>query len=72
MPDHEPSVDDDPKWWVLVDGEVYIRDPVDDAAAGVALHDEIVRLVRARGVTRDRVSLVRVGKAWGRAHYVGS
>ena len=68
----EPSVDDTPVWWVLIDGSWYMRNPVEDASEAIALHDELVRLVARRGISRDRVSLVRVGKAWGWAHYVGS
>lgn len=68
----EGAVDDDLVWWVLVDGYVFLNEPVADGAEALKEHARTVEMMAKRGVDRARISLVQVGRLWGRSHFTGS
>lgn len=70
----EPDIEDDPVWWVLVKGRVYMLNPDERIEDALVTYEKVLRMVSKFGWDdhSQHVSLVRVGRAWGWANYVGS
>lgn len=71
-PGEQVDIDDDLKWWVLVDAQVYFLNPEHRLEDAVATYEKVVAMAAAQGVGRARISIVRVGNRWGWANYTGS
>jgi hypothetical protein len=71
----EPDIEDDLVWWVLVGGNVFMLNPEERIEDALVTYEKVLRMARRLRPDEDarrHVSLVRVGRRWGWANYVGS